>query len=124
MCRRTDCKYICGAAINGNGLQERGGGNRPCDYHRRMGKTRLAILTKKYGLPTTHKKIRKLMSGEHCPFFEPDDQKKRIENPYGVARDMPKTGRKKAEGEKEKTHVVNIGNKMSINHFDIKRNKY
>lgn len=93
MCRRTDCQYISGMNTYGNSAPAKGGKDRPCAYYM-TGKTRLGQLTKKYGLPSNHKKIRKLMSGQHCPFFEPDEGKVRVENPYGVIREMPRKKQK------------------------------
>ena len=54
-----------------------GAGEHCCDYVLAMmgtdreRKTRFGTLVKKYKLPPTHRKIRLLMMGENCPFYEP-----------------------------------------------------
>ena len=70
MCKR-DCIYAGPQNIH------IGAGEHCCDYVLAMmgtgreRKTRFGTLVKKYKLPPTHRKIRLLMMGENCPFYEP-----------------------------------------------------
>ena len=70
MCKR-DCIYAGPQNIH------IGAGEHCCDYvlammgTEREQKTRFGQLIKKYRLPPTHRKIRLLMMGENCPFYEP-----------------------------------------------------
>ena len=70
MCKR-DCIYAGPQNIH------IGAGEHCCDYvlammgTEREQKTRFGTLVKKYKLPPTHRKIRLLMMGENCPFYEP-----------------------------------------------------
>ncbi len=70
MCKR-DCIYAGTENIHF------GAGEHCCDYvlammgTEREQKTRFGLLVKKYRLPPTHRKIRLLMMGENCPFYEP-----------------------------------------------------
>lgn len=70
MCKR-DCIYAGPQNIH------IGAGEHCCDYVLAMmgtdreQKTRFGQLVKKYRLPPTHRKIRLLMMGENCPFYEP-----------------------------------------------------
>ena len=70
MCKR-DCIYAGPQNIH------IGAGEHCCDYVLAMmgtdreQKTRFGTLVKKYKLPPTHRKIRLLMMGENCPFYEP-----------------------------------------------------
>lgn len=69
MCKR-DCIYAGPQNIH------IGAGEHCCDYvlammgTAREQKTRFGQLVKKYRLPPTHRKIRLLMMGENCPFYE------------------------------------------------------
>ena len=70
MCKR-DCIYAGPQNIH------IGAGEHCCDYVLAMmgtdreQKTRFGQLVKKYRLPPTHRKIRLLMMGENCQFYEP-----------------------------------------------------
>ena len=70
MCKR-DCIYAGPQNIH------IGAGEHCCDYvlammgTEREQKTRFGTLVKKYKLPPTHRKIRLLMMGENCQFYEP-----------------------------------------------------
>ena len=70
MCKR-DCIYAGPQNIH------IGAGEHCCDYvlammgTEREQKIRFGQLIKKYRLPPTHRKIRLLMMGENCPFYEP-----------------------------------------------------
>ena len=70
MCKR-DCAYA------GTQNIQFGSGEHCCDYviaalgTESEHKTRLGQLVKKYRLPSTHRKIRLLMMGENCPFYDP-----------------------------------------------------
>ena len=70
MCKR-DCIYAGPQNIH------IGAGEHCCDYVLAMmgtdreQKTRFGTLVKKYKLPPTHRKIRLLMMGENCQFYEP-----------------------------------------------------
>ena len=70
MCKR-DCVYA------GTQNIQFGSGEHCCDYviaalgTESEHKTRLGQLVKKYRLPSTHRKIRLLMMGENCPFYDP-----------------------------------------------------
>ena len=70
MCKR-DCIYAGQQNIH------IGAGEHCCDYvlammgTEREQKTRFGTLVKKYKLPPTHRKIRLLMMGENCQFYEP-----------------------------------------------------
>lgn len=70
MCKR-DCIYAGTENIHF------GAGQHCCNYvvamlaTDREQKTRLGALVKKYKLPCTHRKIKLLMMGENCPFYEP-----------------------------------------------------
>lgn len=69
MCRR-DCIYAGGVNI------QYGSGQHSCSYSGIMTetnqemKTRLGQLCKMYRLPSTHRKIKLLMMGVNCPFYE------------------------------------------------------
>ena len=70
MCKR-DCIYAGTENIHF------GAGQHCCNYvvamlaTDREQKTRLGALVKKYKLPSTHRKIKLLMMGENCPFYDP-----------------------------------------------------
>lgn len=70
MCKR-DCVYAGTQNIQFDS------GEHCCDYviaalgTESEHKTRLGQLVKKYRLPSTHRKIRLLMMGENCPFYDP-----------------------------------------------------
>lgn len=70
MCKR-DCIYAGTENIH------IGAGEHCCNYviaalgTESQQKTRLGQLVKKYKLPSTHRKIKLLMMGENCPFYDP-----------------------------------------------------
>lgn len=94
MCKR-DCNYAGTENIH------IGAGEHCCNYviaalgTESEQKTRLGQLVKKYRLPSTHRKIRLLMLGENCPFYDPlypGEKKPRADVPI-----LPRKPREKKE---------------------------